>query len=89
MKEEEFIKNCMKGICLEDSRVSLEAKGLYYTALNNAYNNDKSIYDLFNKINEDKDFIMQLVEELIRYGYFKFGVLLSENNFFIFETETC
>lgn len=70
--------------CLNDSRISLEAKGLYYSALSSAYENNKSINDLFDKTNEDKEYIFKLISELIKYNYVFIGIPINDNDFFIF-----
>lgn len=69
--------------CLNDSRISLEAKGLYYSALSSAYENNKSINDLFDKINEDKEYIFRLIIELIKYNYVFIDILINCNNFLL------
>jgi len=85
MNEKEFVETVMSNICLTDPRVSLEAKGLYYTALINACNNKSSLLDLFRSLNEDEEFIYRLTDELIRYGYLVIGIPVAEENVFIFK----
>lgn len=66
---EEFIKNSFENICLEDNRVSLEAKGLYYSILLNKYGGNSNIKDIIKNTNEDKDFVSKLIMELFINDY--------------------
>lgn len=88
MKEEEFVTMFMNNICLEDPKVSLEAKGFYYSMLMNMYNKNHSLTNLIRNSNEDKDFIYKLLIELIENNYIFLSIKVSENDaFFVFETD--
>ena len=69
MNEKEFVNMFMNNVCLIDPRVSLEAKGFYYSMLMNMYNKNHSLKELIRKSNEDVEFIYKLIIELIENGY--------------------
>lgn len=77
--EKEFIKDNFENICLEDNRISLEAKGLYYSILLNKYNGNIDIKDIVKQINEDKDFVAKLIMELFINDYLNISLNGVEN----------
>lgn len=90
MDEKEFVNMFMNNICLEDPKVSLEAKGLYYSMLMGMYNKNHSLNDLIKVSNEDKEFIYKLIIELVENNYLFLSIKVSESDtFFAFETDKC
>ena len=88
MNEKEFVNMFMNNVCLIDPRVSLEAKGFYYSMLMNMYNKNHSLKELIRKSNEDVEFIYKLIIELIENGYLFLSVKVSEDDaFFVFEAK--
>jgi len=88
MNEKEFVNMFMNNVCLIDPRVSLEAKGFYYSMLMNMYNKNHSLKELIRESNEDVEFIYKLIIELIENGYLFLSVKVSEDDaFFVFEAK--
>lgn len=88
MNENEFVNMFMNNVCLIDPRVSLEAKGFYYSMLMNMYNKNHSLKELIRESNEDVEFIYKLIIELIENGYLFLSVKVSEDDaFFVFEAK--
>lgn len=87
MMEKEKFDKLLENICLLDNSISLEAKGLYYTAYFNACGNNQSLQELFDSCNEDKEFVFKLIEELIHSGYFVIGLPMDDGSIFIFREE--
>lgn len=88
MNEKEFVNMFMNNVCLIDPRVSLEAKGFYYSMLMNMYNKKHSLKELIRESNEDVEFIYKLIIELIENGYLFLSVKVSEDDaFFVFEAK--
>ena len=88
MNEKEFVNMFMNKVCLIDPRVSLEAKGFYYSMLMNMYNKNHSLKELIRESNEDVEFIYKLIIELIENGYLFLSVKVSEDDaFFVFEAK--
>ena len=77
--ENEYIKKGLESLCLEDTRLSLEAKGLYYSILLNMYSGNSDIKEIIKNTNEDIDFVSKLIMELFKYGYLFIGINGVEN----------
>lgn len=84
MTDREFINKFTNDICLTDESISLEAKGFYYNSLISAYNKNNSLKQLINNSNEDKEYALKLIEELIMNGYFILGLPLEDGSIFKF-----
>ena len=77
--ENEYIKKGLESLCLEDTRLSLEAIGLYYSILLNMYSGNSDIKEIIKNTNEDIDFVSKLIMELFKYGYLFIGINGVEN----------
>ena len=84
MTDREFINKFTNNICLTDDSISLETKGFYYNSLISAYNNNNSLKQLINNSNEDKEYALKLIEELIMNGYFILGLPMEDGSIFKF-----
>ena len=73
--------NIIKEICYLDSRVSLDAKGLYYSLLLNSIDEDKSFFEIIKETNEDIEYISKLLMELIKYNYIFVSFKNADNTF--------
>lgn len=81
MMKEMNDNNLIKQICYLDNRVSLDAKGLYYSLLLNSVEENKSFFDIIKETNEDIEYISKLLMELIKYNYIYVSVKNSDNTF--------
>jgi len=88
ISNEEFDKILNEKICFLDGEISIEAKGLYYSALINARNSNPSLKELIRGLNIDEEFAFRLTEELIKYGYLVLGIPMTSQNVFIFNIKT-
>ena len=69
MKEKEFIDMFTNNVCLLDPKVSLQAKGLYYSMLLNMYNEEHSFKEIIKSSRLDTDEVYLLLLDLIEHGY--------------------
>lgn len=88
ISNEEFQNIINEKICLMDKKISIEAKGLYYSALINARNSNPSLKELIRDLNIDEEFAFRLADELIKYGYLVLGIPMTSQNVFIFNINT-
>lgn len=87
MKEKEFIDMFTNNVCLLDSKVSLQAKGLYYSMLLNMYNEEHSFKEIIKSSRLDTDEVYLLLLDLIEHGYLYLSIKVSDNDtFFVFKT---
>ena len=68
MKEKEFIDMFTNNVCLLDPKVSLQAKGLYYSMLLNMYNEEHSFKEIIKSSRLDTDEVYLLLLDLIIYS---------------------
>lgn len=87
MKEKEFIDMFTNNVCLLDPKVSLQAKGLYYSMLLNMYNEEHSFKGIIKSSRLDTDEVYLLLLDLIEHGYLYLSIKVSDNDtFFVFKT---
>lgn len=87
MKEKEFIDMFTNNVCLLDPKVSLQAKGLYYSMLLNMHNEEHSFKEIIKSSRLDTDEVYLLLLDLIEHGYLYLSIKVSDNDtFFVFKT---
>ena len=87
MKEKEFIDMFTNNVCLLDPKVSLQAKGLYYSMLLNMYNEEHSFKEIIKSSRLYTDEVYLLLLDLIEHGYLYLSIKVSDNDtFFVFKT---
>jgi len=84
MNKTDFNETLLNNICLMDTRISLDAKGLYYTLLMNAYNNNPHLQELVKNSYENEEFIFNLIIELIKYNHIVIGIPINKDDIFYF-----
>lgn len=87
MTEKEFMDMFTNNICLLDPKVSLEAKGLYYSMLMNMYNEEHSFKEIIKSSRLDPDEAYVLLLDLIEHGYLYLSIKTTDNdNYYVFKT---
>ena len=84
MKEKEFIDMFTNNVCLLDPKVSLQAKGLYYSMLLNMYNEEHSFKEIIKSSRLDTDEVYLLLLDLIEHGYLYLSIKVSDNDTFLY-----